>query len=53
METHAAPRVISAERLSGNVIITFDDGTSAIYSASLLHTIRSQAKEVNEVETLE
>jgi hypothetical protein len=41
------PHVISAERLNGGVIITFEDGRSAIYSSSLLDSIFAQAEDVS------
>ena len=44
--------IVAAERLSKNgVIITFEDGKCAVYSASLLHAMFSQAEEVVELET--
>jgi hypothetical protein len=53
MEPTAAPRVIYAERLNGGVIITFDDGKCALYSASLLHVTFSQAEEVKDLKAEE
>jgi hypothetical protein len=45
------PRVTYAERLNGGVIITFDDGKCALYSAALLHETFTQAENVpDEVE---
>jgi hypothetical protein len=44
MTTDLAPRVLSADRASGGVIITFDDGKCAVYSASLLHATLGQAE---------
>ena len=46
METNPTPRVISADRIDGGLIITFDDGRCAVYSASLLLTTFAQAEEV-------
>ena len=48
METKPEPRVVSAEKLSRGVVITFDDGKSALYSASLLHETFPQAEELKE-----
>jgi hypothetical protein len=48
MKTASQPRILSAERLGDGVIITFNDGKSAIYPGSLLYTILSQAVEVKE-----
>lgn len=42
------PRIIYAERLGGGVIITFDDGKCAVYSALLLHDTFSRAEEIGE-----
>jgi hypothetical protein len=36
METTHCPQIVSAERTKGRVVIEFDDGVCAIYSASLL-----------------
>jgi len=49
MDIHHAPRIISADRLYGAVIITFDDGRCAVYSASLLDAIFPQAQDVTEL----
>lgn len=48
--TSPEPRIIYAERLGGGVIITFDDGKCAVYSALLLLNTFSQAAEVNEID---
>ena len=50
METPPKIRVRSAERVSKGVIITFDDGKSALYSASLLREMFSQAAELKEAD---
>ena len=47
MESSLARRVISAERLQGSVLIMFDDGQSAVYSASLLYAHLGQAEQVD------
>jgi hypothetical protein len=44
--TNSNPRVISADRIDGGLIITFDDGRCAVYSASLLFDTFAQAEEV-------
>jgi hypothetical protein len=41
-------RVVDAERLGGGVIITFDDGKCAVYSAPLLYSILSNANLLEE-----
>ena len=50
MEIPPKIRVRSAERVSKGVIITFDDGKSALYSASLLRDMFSQAAELKEAD---
>jgi hypothetical protein len=50
MEPSSSHRVVAAERLNGGVIITFDDGKCAFYTASLLHSNLAQAKIVEEPE---
>ena len=42
------PRILYADRLNGGVIITFDDGKCAVYSAALLHATLPQAEQVFE-----
>ena len=42
------PRIVHVERLDGGVIITFDDGKCAVYSAALLYATFPQADEVDE-----
>jgi len=46
METLLPPRVAFAERLDGGVVVTFEDGRTALYSAALLHDFLSQAQEI-------
>jgi hypothetical protein len=48
MDIPTVPRVAETQRMDGGVIITFDDGKCAIYSAALLRATFSQAKEVKE-----
>jgi hypothetical protein len=50
MQTDHQPRIVYAERLNDGVIITFDDGKCAVYSASLLYANFPQAQEVIETE---
>jgi hypothetical protein len=42
------PYVMQAERLNGAVVITFDDGKCAVYSAALLYAMFPQADRVDE-----
>jgi hypothetical protein len=44
METHPTPRIILADRLQGGIIVSFEDGTSAIYSAELLQAMTDRAR---------
>jgi hypothetical protein len=46
MEYPLDHRVIAAERLEEGVVITFEDGRCAIYSASLLYETLPQAQAV-------
>ena len=39
-------RIAHAERLNGGVVVTFDDGRSVLYSAALLLSCLSEAKEL-------
>jgi hypothetical protein len=53
METQGAPHVISADRISRGVVITFDDGKCALYSSDLLRGTFPQAEELKETELAE
>lgn len=44
------PRVIDVLRLGADLIITFEDGRCAIYSAALLDAIFSQAQQIPTLE---
>jgi hypothetical protein len=48
MEAASEYRVVHVERLSGDIIIEFNDGECALYSPSLLHTILGQATKLDE-----
>jgi hypothetical protein len=52
MEPFLSPHIIDVERVDGGIIITFDDGKCAVYSASLLRAIFSKADEFNESDFL-
>ena len=43
MESYSTPRITGVERLVDGVIISFDDGKCALYSAFLLHAFFDQA----------
>ena len=46
MNPRIASRIVSAEKLSGGAVITFDDGVSALYSAPLLRFVLEHAEEL-------
>jgi len=48
MADHRIPRIIEALRLKDGVLITFEDGKTAIYSAALLYAVFPKAHELNE-----
>jgi hypothetical protein len=43
MEDNIYPPVTHVERIRKGIIVTFDDGSCAIYSHTLLFAMRSQA----------
>ncbi len=47
---HDIHHIASAETLDGGVVITFDDGNSALYSSELLYSMLSQAQALIEPE---
>jgi hypothetical protein len=47
METASDCVVVYAERVGGNVIIEFNDGKCALYSASFLHSMLTQANNLD------
>ena len=53
METTIAPRILYAERLRGGVVITFEDGKSALYPAALMYDMLPQAERLDEGESTE
>jgi hypothetical protein len=50
METRPAPRIVYVDRLDNRVVIGFDDGKTALYSADLLYSIVGTAQEMVEPE---
>lgn len=46
MDTQTDSRIISADRTSNGIIVTFEDGKCALYSTTLLHAMFSQAQEL-------
>ena len=53
METNSEPRILDAERFDGGVLIGFDNGRVALYSAALLYTMFHQAVEIDESITID
>jgi hypothetical protein len=52
METQRAPGVTCVDRFRAGVVITFEDGKSALYSSDLLHGTFPQAEELKETDSL-
>ena len=52
METQSAPRVTCVDRFRRGVVITFEDGKSALYSSDLLRQTFPQAEELKETAEL-
>jgi hypothetical protein len=50
METRPAFRIVYVDRLDNRVVIGFDDGKTALYSANLLYSIVETAQEMVEPE---
>ena len=46
MDTHSDPRILSTEKYENAVLVTFEDGQCALYSASLLHATLPQAEQL-------
>lgn len=49
MQSEPGRHVVAAERIDDGVIITFDDGRCAVYSAALLYSFVGSAETVSEV----
>jgi hypothetical protein len=45
MKSSSAPSITSIDKLRDGIIVMFDDGKCALYSASLLHATLPQAHE--------
>jgi hypothetical protein len=48
MQMKSTPRVTFADRFSDGLLISFDDGSRAFYSSSLLYATFSQATEIKQ-----
>jgi hypothetical protein len=44
MDIRPEPRIVSCDRVDSGVVVSFDDGKTALYSAVLLHATLSQAR---------
>jgi hypothetical protein len=53
MENPSDRHILVAERLNVGVVITFDNGECAIYSAALLYSMFPQAHRVDESKLVE
>jgi hypothetical protein len=42
--THPPPRIINSDRLDSGIVVSFEDGRSALYSAELLYTNLANAR---------
>jgi hypothetical protein len=51
MNTLETPRIVSVERLWSDVLLEFDDGTCALYSASLLFSMLPSAIRIEDEES--
>ena len=49
MEIRPEPRITYVERMSGGVVVTFEDGRCAVYSAALLNATFSQAEDLTDL----
>ena len=50
METRKTSRIVFVERLRSSVLITFEDGRCALYSAALLYAAMGEAREIFETD---
>jgi hypothetical protein len=50
MEIRPEPRITYVERLGGGVVVGFEDGKTALYSAALLDSVFESAQELFEPE---
>ena len=49
METHLEPCILRVDRLNDGIIVAFDDGVCALYSAFLLRACLYPAEDVTSV----
>ena len=46
IDAQTDPRILSTEKYENAVLVTFEDGRCALYSASLLHATLPQAEQL-------
>jgi hypothetical protein len=44
MDIRPEPRIVSCDRMDSGIVVSFDDGKTALYSAALLHATLPQAR---------
>ncbi len=49
MDLKQPPKIVSAQRSEGGVVIEFEDGSAAFYPASLLAEVFSRAQKLEEI----
>jgi hypothetical protein len=49
MATNSEPRIISSDRLHNAIIVAFEDGRTALYSAALLYEAFAQAEDLTDL----
>jgi hypothetical protein len=50
MKVPLSPHIAFADRLNDAIVVTFDDGKCAIYSASMLYALMPQARQITDSE---
>lgn len=53
MKDPKEPHVVSADRLDGSIIITFEDGRCGVYSSDLLYQTLPLARELHDLSEAE
>ena len=46
MENYSVPRIVNVDRMEGGILITFEDGTTAIYPTALLYANLPNAQQL-------
>ena len=46
MDARPEPRIVSSDRMDSGIVVSFDDGKTALYSAALLHATLPQARPI-------